>query len=177
MNNIRETIIGVFQIALINLVMSGDNLGIIALAIKNLPREYAKKASATGIIGAILLRIFFTLIITLIMRIDWLPIKLIGGIVLIKITWDFIKPQEKEQTLLEKSSATFWSAVLSIILADIAISLDNVLVIGVAAKGNIWLIIWGLLINVPIIFFGSQLLNQYFHMLFRLFSNHFANFY
>jgi YjbE family integral membrane protein len=165
MNNLEGTAIGILQIALINLVMSVDNIGIIALATKSLPKECAKKASAVGVLVVMLLYVFFALTITLIMRLDWLPLRLVGGIILLKITWDFIKPQVKGQVFLKKSSGAFWSAVLSIVVADMTISMDNVLAIGIAAKGNVWLLVFGLLINVPIILFAArfviELINKY----------------
>ncbi|WP_094547823.1 TerC family protein [Petroclostridium xylanilyticum] len=158
MDAILAIIIGALHITLLNLVLSGDNIGVIALAIKNLPQEYAKKASLIGVTAAIFLRVIFTSAVTFIMAIQWLPIKLVGGLLLIKITWDLIKPQheqEQEQHHVAVSNK-FWGAVYSIIIADITMSLDNVLAIAGAAKGNIGLIIFGLLINIPIIFFGSQ---------------------
>lgn len=153
-------IIGALQITLLDLVLAGDNIGVIALATKNLPLDLARRASMIGITAAICLRMFFASIVTYIMMIQWLPIKLIGGLLLVKITWDFIKPQKDEQNDTQeqviKSKNRFWAAVSSIVIADISMSLDNVLAIGAAANGQIGLIIFGLLLNIPIIFFGSQ---------------------
>lgn len=153
-------IIGALQITLLDLVLAGDNIGVIALATKNLPVDMAKRASQIGVFVAIGLRIFFASIITYIMMIEWLPIKLVGGLLLIKITWDFIKPQQEEALDEEvqpgKTVNKFWAAVSSIIIADISMSLDNVLAIGGAAHGHIELIVFGLLLNIPIIFYGSQ---------------------
>lgn len=162
MNDITNIIIPyimpVLQIALLNIVLSGDNVGVIALAIRNIDPKSAKKISLIGITGAIVLRIFFASILTLILDIEWLPIKLVGGILLLKITWDLINEDDIEEHSENGATAesTFWKAVLSIVIADLSMSLDNVLAIAATANGNVWLITFGILINIPIIFFGSQ---------------------
>lgn len=156
MSNLITMAIGAFQITLLDIVLSGDNIGVIALATRNLPKELAKKASIIGVTAAVLLRIIFACLVTYILMIQWLPIKLVGGLLLIKITWDFIKPDNNSNNVVVHSSQKLFSAVTSIILADITMSLDNVLAIAGAAAGNIVLIIFGLLLNIPIIFLGSQ---------------------
>jgi YjbE family integral membrane protein len=153
-------IIGVLQITMLDLTLSGDNIGVIALATKKLPVANAKKASLIGITGAIGLRIIFACVITLIMNIQWLPIKLVGGLILVKITWDFIKPECQGDNCVIKKQDKFWKAVAIIIIADISMSLDNVIAIASAADGNMLLIIFGILINIPIIFFGSQFVSK-----------------
>ena len=153
-------IVGILKITILDLTLSGDNIGIIALATKNLSPKYAKKASLIGISGAIGLRVIFACLITLIMNIQWLPIKLVGGLILVKITWDFIRPECQGEDCNIKKVDRFWSAVAIIIIADISMSLDNVLAIASAADGNVLLIVFGILINIPIIFFGSQFVSN-----------------
>jgi YjbE family integral membrane protein len=154
-------IVGILQITLLDLVLSADNIGVIALATKNLPERYAKKASVIGIFGAVGLRIFFASIITYIMVIQWLPIKLVGGLLLVKITWDLIKPQhEDEEENSVKAVNKFWGAVSSIIIADVSMSLDNVLAIAASADGSILLIVFGIILNIPILFFGSKIVGD-----------------
>lgn len=155
MDYLITSLVGILQVTLLDLALCGDNIGIIALATKDLPKSYAKKASAIGVAGAVGLRILFACGITLILAIQWLPIKLAGGLLLVKITWDFIKPKEEEVHQL-RSATKFWSAIWTIIIADVSMSLDNVLAIAGAANGRIDLIIFGILLNIPIIFFGSQ---------------------
>jgi YjbE family integral membrane protein len=153
------------QITLMNLVLSGDNIGVIALATRNLPQKHAKSASFIGIFAAMFLRIVFTCLLTYILLIQWLPIRLIGGLILIKITFDFIKPESNKEDKSEsneddksvRASNKFTRAIFSIIAADITMSLDNVLAIASLADGSTILIIFGLVLNIPIIFFGSQL--------------------
>ncbi len=156
MDNLLPCIIGAFQITLLDIVLSGDNIGVIALATKDLPEKYAKKASAIGVFAAVMLRIVFACFLTYILMIEWLPIKLIGGLLLIKITWNFIKPSSEVENCHVNHSTKFIGAIWSIIIADATMSLDNVLAIAGAADGNIVLIIFGLALNIPIIFFGSQ---------------------
>lgn len=157
MNEALIFILGLLQIMLLDLVLCGDNVGVIALATRRLSDDYAKKANLLGITFAVLLRIFFACVLTLVMSIQWLPIKLIGGLLLIKITWDLIKPQQEEKCNNVKQSKKFLAAVATIVIADLSMSLDNVLAIASTAKGNIWLIIFGLVFNIPIIFFCSQI--------------------
>ncbi|AKA69541.1 TerC family protein [Clostridium scatologenes] len=160
MDNLITCIIGAFQITLLDIVLSGDNIGVIALATKDLPERYAKKASSIGVFAAVLLRIVFTCFMTYILLIKWLPIKLVGGILLTKITWNFIKPSNESDTTRVSSSNKFIGAIWSIIIADATMSLDNVLAIAGAADGNIVLVIFGLLLNIPIIFWGSQYVSK-----------------
>ena len=149
-------IMGVLQITILDLTLSGDNIGVIALATKNLPAAHAKQVSLIGISGAIGLRVIFACIITLIMSIKWLPIRLVGGLILLKITWDFSRPECQGPDCKVKKASTFWGAVAVIIIADISMSLDNVIAIASAANGDVLLIVFGILINIPIIFFGSR---------------------
>lgn len=147
---------GILKITMLDIVLSGDNIGIIALATKDLHPKLAKKASFIGVIVAITLRIIFTCLVTYILMIQWLPIKLIGGIILVIITWNLIKPTGDEKKHSNKSSSTKLSrAIYSIVLADLTMSLDNVLAIAGSANGNLSLIVFGLLLNIPIIFWGS----------------------
>lgn len=161
MDNLTSFLLGAFQITLLDIVLSGDNIGVIALATRNLPKKYAKSAAIIGVFTAIFLRIVFACIVTYILLIEWLPIKLVGGILLIKITWNFIKPDSsKPEEVAVNTSNKYLSAVLSIVLADVAMSLDNVLAIAGTAQGHIGLIIFGLALNIPIIFLGSQYVSK-----------------
>lgn len=156
MDNLGTFLLGALQITLLDIVLSGDNIGVIALATKNLPEKYARKASAIGVFAAVSLRIIFACLITYILMIEWLPIKLVGGLLLIKITWNFIKADGEEDDPNVKVSSRFMGAVWSIIIADVTMSLDNVLAIASASHGSIVLIVFGLILNIPIIFWGSQ---------------------
>lgn len=160
METVISFILGILQITLLDLTLSGDNIGVIALATKNLPEKYAKKANLLGVIAAVTLRILFACFVTIIMNIQWLPIKLVGGLLLVKITWDFIKPQEEAEEVDVKTANRFWEAVGIIVIADISMSLDNVLAIAAAANGKLEFIIFGILLNIPILFFGSRFVSN-----------------
>lgn len=156
MDNIMLLLFSILQITLLDITLSGDNVSVIAMAIRNLPEKQAKLASMIGVGGAVGLRILFTCIITLIMSVEWLPIKLIGGILLVKITWDLLKTEEQVENGQVPANRSLWRAITSIIIADLSMGLDNVLAIAGAAHGNIWLIIFGLSLSIPIIFFGAK---------------------
>ena len=161
MESILAIILGALEITILDLTLCADNIGIIALATKNLPAEYSRKATIYGISGAIVLRILFACFMTVILTVSVVPIKLIGGLLLVKITWDFIKPcDEKEECANIKQAGRFWEAVGVIIIADISMSLDNVLAIAGTADGNIWLIVFGIAFNIPLLFFGSQYVSE-----------------
>lgn len=165
MDQFVALLVAVIQITLLDITLSGDNVSVIALAIRNLPKKQAKLASLIGVGGAVGVRILFTCIITLIMAIQWLPIKLVGGLILLKITWDLLHSKEEEENVEVEGNKNLWKAVASIIIADISMGLDNVLAIAGAAHGNILLIVFGLGISIPIIFFGAKfianLMNKY----------------
>jgi len=156
MDNVPNFIFSALQITLIDIVLSADNVGIIALAVRKLPKRQARIANIIGIMGALSLRILFASIVTTLMSIQWLPVKLMGGLLLLKITWNLLNINQISKPT-QKSEKQFWGAVYSIIIADISVSLDNVLAIGGVAKGDIVLIVFGLLANIPILFLGSQL--------------------
>ncbi|NLP27817.1 MAG: YjbE family putative metal transport protein [Clostridia bacterium] len=150
-------ILGILEIALLDLVLCGDNIGIIALATRNLPAKSARLAGIIGVSAAIGLRIYFAICISAFLKVKWIPLRLIGGLILAKVTWDLIKATEiEEEEYNGKSAQKFWDAVIAVILADISMSLDNVLAIVGAANGNLRLIVIGIFLNIPIIFFGSQ---------------------
>ena len=146
---------GILKITLLDVVLSGDNIGIIALSTRQLPTKLAKKASFIGVVLAILLRIIFTSLVTYLLLIAWLPIRLIGGTILLFITYNLISSKTSLETSNIKESDNFKYAVLSIVLADLTMSFDNVLAIAASAHGNLFLVIFGLALNIPIIFWGS----------------------
>lgn len=156
MNGFLGIILGILQITLLDLTLSGDNIGVIALVTRRLPPKSAKLASLIGISGALVLRIIFACALTFILAIKWLPIRFLGGLLLIKITWNFIMPHEEEEHSVKNVDA-LKDAIFAIIIADISMSLDNVLALSAAADGKVIMLIFGILLNIPIIFFGSKL--------------------
>jgi YjbE family integral membrane protein len=153
-------ILSALKITLLDLTLSGDNVGVIALATRNLPEKLAKKASYLGIAAAVALSIIFASCVTSIMSLEWLHIKLIGGLILAKITWDFVAGGGEEEAGSAKASSKFWEAVAIIVVADISMRLDNVLAIAAAANGHIGLLVFGVALNIPILIFGSQFVGE-----------------
>ncbi|GED16849.1 TerC family protein [Aneurinibacillus migulanus] len=149
-----EWLIVLLQIILINLVLSGDNAVVIALACRKLPEEHRKKAVLIGTVGAIVLRIILTLIAAYLLRVPF--IEMVGGLLLLWIAIKLLRNDEEKTDI--KQGASLWAAVKTIIVADFVMGLDNVLGVAGAAGGNIYLLIAGLALSIPIIVWGSTLI-------------------
>jgi len=147
----------VLQIVAIDIILGGDNAIVIALACRNLPKHQQRAGILWGTAGAIILRVILVFFATSLMEIPGL--RLIGGILLI---WIGIKLlTEVETNDLEgkiNQSSNLLTAIRTIIIADFVMSLDNALAITAAAKGDIGLVVFGLLLSVPIIIWGSALI-------------------
>ena len=150
-------VIAVLQIIAIDIILGGDNAIIIALACRNLPKDQRLAGILWGTAGAIILRVILVFFATSLMEIPGL--RLIGGILLI---WIGIKllTEVKTHDLEDKisQSSNLLTAIRTIIIADFVMSLDNALAITAAAKGEIGLVVFGLLLSVPIIIWGSSLI-------------------
>ena len=146
---------GLAQIILVNIVLSGDNALVIALACRNLEKRHQKPAILIGSAGAIVLRIIFVLIVDQLLKIGYL--KLIGGLLLLWIGIKLVQGEEEGGDGV-KAAGSLWSAIRTIIIADAVMSLDNAIAIAAAAHGNTVLIILGLLISIPLIIFGATLI-------------------
>ena len=147
---------GLLKIVVVNILLSGDNAVVIALACRSLPDKYRNTAVIAGSAGAVLIRVLFCVIIAWLMAIP--AIKLIGGVLLLWIGVKLMVPEDEHDGDNVKSSANLWGAVQTIIIADVVMSLDNVIAIVAAARNDIVLIVIGLVMSVPLIIFGSQLL-------------------
>ena len=143
-----------FSIMMVNIVLSGDNAVIIAMASRCLPAAEQKKAILWGSAGAIVLRILFTFVVVWLLQIPYLQFA--GGFVLVIIAAKLMK-EEKHDGQLEAGSSLY-QAVKTIIFADLVMSLDNTLAIAAVANGNYVLLYTGLLLSIPLIIFGSQLI-------------------
>lgn len=147
-----EFLFPVFSIILIDLVLGGDNAVVIGLASRNLPVDQRKKAVLIGTAGAVVLRILFTAAATLLLRIPLL--MAIGGLLLTWIAFKLLT-QETHHEVAEGKNLV--EAIRTIIIADGVMSLDNVIAVAGAAHGNIWLVVFGLVVSIPIVVFGSQI--------------------
>lgn len=143
----------VAEIAWINLLLSGDNAIVIALACRGLPEDKRKWGIWAGAGAAIGLRIVFTLLVVQLLELPY--VKLAGGLLLFWIAVKLVLDDEAHADVA--THATVWKAVQTIAIADAVMSLDNVLAIAAVAKGEWGLIILGLLMSVPLIIFGSNL--------------------
>ena len=150
-----EIWVALFQICVINVLLSGDNAVVIALACRNLPRKQQKQAFAIGAIGVIVLMTGLTAFAAYLMSLPYLEI--IGSVLLLWIGIKLLAPGDEEQGD-GKESAGFWDAVKTIIIADIVMSIDNVLGMAGAAKGHLGMLFIGMVITIPLILFGSALI-------------------
>lgn len=140
------------EIMMINILLSGDNAVVIALASRSLPPVQQKKAILFGSFGAIILRIVLTFFAVALLTLPFL--KLFGGILLLWIGYKMLVPEEVEDEL--EGHSNLMSAIRTIIVADFVMSLDNVLGVAAAAKGNTVLLVVGLAISIPLIIYGAR---------------------
>ena len=145
----------VFKIIMIDLLLSGDNAVVIALACRNLPAHQRRKGILFGVGGAIGLRIVLTFFAVSLLALPYL--KLIGALLLLWIGIKLILPEEEHHAGNIKADTRLFGAIKTIIIADFVMSLDNVLGVAAAAKGNVSLLVFGLLISIPMIAWSSQL--------------------
>ena len=149
--------VGLAQIIWINILLSGDNAVVIALACRSLPPRQQKWGIILGTVPAVVLRIIFAVFIAYLMDIPWL--KMIGGLLLFWIAVKMLQGEEEGAHGGEDGGASnMWAAVRTIVIADAVMSLDNVIAIAAAAKGSFALLVIGLAISMPLVIFGSALL-------------------
>ena len=147
--------IQVLRIIGIDIVLAGDNAVVIALACRSLPPQQRTMGIILGAAAAILLRILFTLVVQQILGIQLL--KLLGGLVLLWIAVKLLLAEEASDDSV-KGGSSLWEAVRIIAIADMVMSLDNVLAIAAAAHGDTQLIIFGLLVSIPLVVGGATLI-------------------
>ncbi len=151
--------VAVGQIILIDILLGGDNAVVIALACRGLPPKQRKMGIIYGTAGAILLRVILIAFALALLSIPYL--KLVGGLLLVWIGVKLLVPQEEEEHGSIQSSDRLWGAVKTVIIADLVMSVDNVLAIAGAAESagqhQLPLVIFGLLVSIPIIVAGSQI--------------------
>jgi YjbE family integral membrane protein len=143
------------EIIWINILLSGDNAVVIALACHHLPPRQRKWGIILGTMPAALVLIGSAVIITYLMAIPFL--RLAGGMMLLWIAVDLLREEEEEQAKISQGT-TLWAAVRIIVVADVIMSLDNVLAVAATAKGSVALLVIGLAISVPLVIFGSAVL-------------------
>jgi YjbE family integral membrane protein len=147
--------VAVLQIVLIDIVLSGDNAVVIALACRNLPPEQRRLGIFWGVVGAVGLRVVLTLFAVGLLGFPWL--KLGGGVLLLWIGIQLLVPEDESGPDIKAANHLF-GAIRTIIVADFVMSLDNVIGVAAAAKGNIYLLGFGLVVSIPLIVWSSQLI-------------------
>ncbi len=145
------------SIVLANIVLSGDNAVVIAMAARTLKPDQRGKAIFWGSAAAIVMRIILTIVAIQLLTLPYL--KLVGAILLVYIGVDLLKGEDEEDGD-GKEINSLMAAIRTILIADLVMSLDNVLAVAAAAKGNLPLLILGLLVSIPLIIFGATLLTK-----------------
>jgi YjbE family integral membrane protein len=143
------------EISLLNMLLSGDNAVVIALAVRALPGRQRLLGQVGGTLGAVVLRLMFVGVISMLLRVPLL--RLVGGLLLLWIGYRLVRPVE-EGAGGSRHGASFWESVWIIVVADITMSLDNVLAVAAAAHGDMMLVTLGIAMSVPIVVWGSGVL-------------------
>ena len=144
------------EIVVINILLSGDNAVVIALACRNLPPAQRRWGVFWGAIGAIVLRVILTFFAVSLLQLSYL--KIIGGALLVWIGIKLIAEEDGEGGHDVRGSDRLLAAVRTVIIADLVMSIDNVLGVAAAARGNLLLLIFGLVVSVPLVIGGAQLI-------------------
>jgi YjbE family integral membrane protein len=152
--------LAVLQIIVVNLLLSSDNAVVIALACRQLPPRTRNWGIAIGAAVAVVMLILFTGIVTTLLVLPWL--KFVGGLALLYIAIELIKPDDGGDEAKVKAHVSLWRAVGTIVIADVVMSLDNVVAVGAVAHGNWMLLSLGLAISVPLIVVGAALITVIF---------------
>jgi len=142
-------------IGVLNLLLSGDNALVIALAVRALPRRKRMLGQVWGAVGAVVLRLIFVAIVSVLLRIPLL--QLVGGVLLVWIAVRLVKPESGGDSQVRRG-ASLWDAIWIIIVADVTMSLDNVLAIAATAHGDWLLVMFGIGLSLPIVIWGAGLL-------------------
>jgi YjbE family integral membrane protein len=144
------------EIIVINILLSGDNAVVIALACRNLPPHQRRWGVFWGAVGAIVLRIILTFFAVSLLQLSFL--KLIGGVLLLWIGIKLIAEEDSEEGHEVKASDKMFSAIRTVVIADLVMSIDNVLGVAAAAHGSLLLLIFGLALSVPLVIGGAQII-------------------
>jgi len=146
-----------FSIVIIDLILAGDNAVVIAMAVRSLPAKQRKKGIIFGAGAAVLLRVMATFFVAQLLQINYLKIG--GGIL---ILWIAVKlfVEGAQENSIKREAATIAQAVKLIVIADITMSIDNMLAVGGASHGNFFLLLFGLGLSIPFVVFTSNLLSM-----------------
>ena len=147
--------LGLGAIIWVNIILSGDNAVVIALAARSLPTHQQNQAVIWGAGAAVVLRIVLTIVAVELLKLPYL--KLIGGVLLFWVAMKLLVPEDDGGDGVS-SSSNLLGAIKTILIADLVMSLDNVIAVAAVAKGSILLLVLGLLISIPLVVFGATML-------------------
>lgn len=148
--------IGLVKIVWINLILSGDNAVVIAMAARALPQHQQRSAVVFGSAAAVVLRIVLTVLAARLLALPYLQI--LGGMLLLWIGVQLLSGEDEGEGEEGQSYGSLFSAVRTILLADLVMSLDNVIAVAAAAHGSLVLLVLGLALSIPLVIFGSTLM-------------------
>ena len=146
-----------FSIVIIDLILAGDNAVVIAMAVRSLPADQRRKGIFFGAGAAVILRVILTFFVSQLLQINY--IKLVGGCLILWIAVKLFVEGAPEESL-DKEATTIGQAVKLIVIADITMSLDNMLAVGGASHGNLFLLLFGLGLSIPFVVLTSNLLSM-----------------
>jgi YjbE family integral membrane protein len=152
-----ELVVRFLGILAIDLILSGDNAVVIALAVRRLKGDTRRRAIILGATGAVLLRLVFAAIVTFLLQIPLL--QALGGALLLWIAWKLVHDSPGGEEDEVQAGRNLWEAVRIIIIADVVMSLDNVVALVGVSGGNLALLVFGLALTIPLIIWGSTLLS------------------
>ncbi len=153
-----EFFMAVMSIVLIDLVLAGDNAVVIAMAVKNLNGRDRRMGIILGSGGAVVIRVICTFLVAQLLNMPF--VKLIGGAVVIWIAIKLLTEGTKEEEPLEKECNSLWQTLWIIIVADLSMGIDNMLAVGAASHGNLFLLLFGLILSIPMVVFMSTWLSK-----------------
>ena len=148
--------VGLVKIIWINIILSGDNAVVIAMAARTLPPHQQGKAVVWGSAAAVVLRVLLTVVAARLLAMPYLQI--VGGLLLVWIGVQLLGEEDEGEEGPAKHHGTLMIAIRTILIADLVMSLDNVIAVAAAAKGDMVLLILGLAISIPLVIFGSTLM-------------------
>ncbi len=152
-----EFFLAVMSIVLIDLVLAGDNAVVIAMAVKNLSGRQRRWGIILGAGGAVFIRVICTFLVAQLLNLQF--IKLVGGAVIIWIAVKLLTEGAKEECE-DRECGSLWQALWVIVVADLSMGIDNMLAVGAASHGNLFLLLFGLALSIPFVVFMSNILSM-----------------
>jgi len=153
-----EFFAAVMSIVLIDLVLAGDNAVVIAMAVKNLPGKMRQWGIILGAGGAVIIRVICTFLVAQLLTMSF--VKLVGGALILWIAVKLLTDGTKEECR-ERECGSLWQALWVILVADLSMGIDNMLAVGAASHGNLFLLLFGLALSIPFVVFMSNLLSRW----------------